>query len=399
MRYRAQYSKLSPAVQMIGLQLWLPVMFVVAFVLCYVLAFHHPAPKDMPVAVIGSEQQMGPLAEQLEASSGGAFEVSVVPDLASVEADIRDGDLAGAFTPGSPGSPAQLTVASSAQFQLATAAQQTFTALAAAEETVLQVDDIAPLPASDSYGTVGFYLALVFTIAGYMTAMFIGMMGAALSHRVRLGIIAGVGLALTLLATVLAGPVVGAFEGHFLQVWMLGWSVTLAAGLVVNGLSYFLGRFVAGAALVLFVFLGVPASGGAFPPEFVPSFFAAIHPFVLPTGILDVLRSVLYDSGAGTGRGVLIIGGYAVVGLLLTFVGKPYAERRARRRAERGAPVPMMLAAQGAAMAHRAAEEAKAGSTGGKHSVEAVPVPENEFAEEEAEVDAAAAVTGASAGA
>ena len=34
MRYRRQYARLSPPVQMIGLQLWLPLLFVIVFCLC-----------------------------------------------------------------------------------------------------------------------------------------------------------------------------------------------------------------------------------------------------------------------------------------------------------------------------------------------------------------------------
>jgi hypothetical protein len=345
-RFRAQYAKLPPGVQMIGLQLWLPAVFIVAFVLCYINAFHQPQPHDVPVAVIGSGQQVESFAQQLETSSAGAFSVTVLPDLQEARAQVRVEDLAAAFVPGTATSDAQLVVSSGGQFQLATMVRQTFAAVATAEQAQLVVDDLAPLPAADSYGTAGFYLALVWIIAGYMVGMFVGMMGGSLGHEIRFGIIVGCGLLSSLLATVLAGPVVGAVHGHFLELWALGWGTACAVGFVVNGLAYFTGRFVTGAALVLFVFLNIPASGGAFPAAFVPSFFGALNPYVIGTGVIDVLRSVLYDAGPGVRSGARILITYALIGACLSLLGEVFATRRARRRAAQGKPGSMMHAAR-----------------------------------------------------
>jgi hypothetical protein len=385
LRYRARYAKLPPAVQMIGLQLWLPAMFVIAFALCYVASFHHPDPKDVPVALVGPTAELGPTARQLQANSGGVLSVSVYASATQARAAVRDGDLAAAFTPGTTGLPAALDIASGAQLQLATMAKTTFASLSTAEKTTLTIDDLAPLPSADSSGTSSFYVALVWTIAGYMVAMFVGTMGAPLRHRVRLGIVAGVGLGLSFVATLLTGPIVGAFHGHFLSMWLSGWGTTLAIGLIVNGLSYFFGRFVPGAAMLLFVFLNVPASGGAFPRQFVPVFFDAIHPYVIGAGVLDVIRSLLYGAGPGVGAGVLVIASYAAVGTLLTLVGKSFAARRALRRAALGKPVSMMHAAQGAAMAAQHVHI--------EPDVTDEELAENEYAAEESELDAVAAVT------
>ncbi len=420
MRFRRQYSRLSPPVQMIGLQLWLPLVFVIAFCLCYINAFHQPSPKDIKVAVVGTGPAAVTLADRLEGTSNGMLSVSVASSVDAARGDVRDGDLAAAFTPGAANQPARLLVASGAQFQLAEVVQQTFAPVAAAEGTTLAVDDLAPLPKHDSYGTSGFYIALVWTIAGYMVGMFIGMMGQTLKHRVRLGLIVGSGFVLSLLGTLFAGPVVGAVHGHFLSLWLLGWLTTISVGLVVNGLSYYIGRFVTGAALILFVFLNIPASGGAFPASFVPEPFKWLHPYVFGTGVLDVLRGIVYDVGPGIGSGATIIGVYAAIGLVLTVVGKPFFDRRNRLRAERGKPVSMMLAAQGAAMAARQAEQAEAAAGTRPHHVTTSEGPgwdddsrgngngngngsrgnglrDNEFADEEVESDAAA-VSGAAAG-
>jgi len=403
-RYRTLYAKLPPGAQMIGLQLWLPLVFVIAFCFCYIAAFHQPSPHQVPVAVVGQSSQVRTAAEALQRGSGDSLKVTIEPNLATARADVRDGDLAAAYVPDA--AKPTLILASAASYQLSAVAKATFQATAAATGGTLQVDDLAALPAHDSYGTTLFYLTLVWTIGGYMVGMFIGMMGAALSHRFRFGIVAGASVLLPLIATVIVKYALGALTGNFWALWGIGALTSLAIGLVVNGLGYFLGRFVTAAALIVFVFANVPASGGAYPPEFLPEPFRALHHVVSGTGTLDMARSVVYDVGPGAGRGALILVCYAVAGLLLSLVGKQFFGWRTKRRMARSAPPSMMIAAQMAAMA--AASAAQAASAGSHQADEAAAADDararraqeeearrSAYAAGEADGDAAAAVTGA----
>ena len=99
-RYRAQYEKLPPGAQMIGLQLWLPLVFVIAFCFCYIAAFHAPAPHQVPVAVVGTGAQTQSFAQRLQANSAGALSVRVEPSIGAARAAVRSGDLAAAYAPG-----------------------------------------------------------------------------------------------------------------------------------------------------------------------------------------------------------------------------------------------------------------------------------------------------------
>lgn len=356
-RYRAAYSTLPPGVQLIGLQVWLPVLFVILFCFCYVFAFHAPSPHNVPVAVVGSSQAAADFASTLESDSNGMFAVTLEPSLEAAQTDVRSGDVAAAYVPAAavpddPGAPtAEVIVASAAQYQLSVLATQYFTPVAAAEGATLSVQDLAPLPPRDSFGTGLFYLTLVSLIGGYMIAMFVGLMGGPLKHRQRIGIIAGFSLLLPLISTLLVRFVIGVVDQNFFAIWMIGAGTAFAVGLVVNGLSYFTGRFVTGLALGLFVFINIPASGGAFPPEFMPQPFEFLHPYVSATGTIDLLRETVYGVGPGLAAGWQILAGYAIVGAILTAIGKPYAERRAARRAEKGMPISMLASAQAAAAA------------------------------------------------
>ena len=347
-RYRAWYETLPTGVQMIGLQLWLPLVFTVAFVFCYVAAFHAPAFRDIPVAVVGPTGVMQSAAASLTAASKGVAHAVAVPSLQAATAAVKASTYTAAYVPGQ--GRAHLIVASANSFQLSSLIQQFFGPVAAAAHAKLTVTDLAPLPAWDSFGTSLFYLALVCTISGYMVSTFVGMMGAGLRHCQRFSIFTATSVLLPLLALLLARYVVHAFDGHFWLVWLISGATSFAVGCVVNGLAYFTGRFVTGFALVIFIFLNIPASGGAYAPELVPQPFRWVHTFVSGTATVNLLRHAVYGVGPAVWRGWLLLAVYAAVGIVLAAVGKHFFIRKMKRRAVAGKPPTMIVSAQIAAL-------------------------------------------------
>ena len=398
--FKRRYERLHPSVQMIGLQLWLPVCFVILFVLCYVNAFHSPTPHDMPVGVVGT-QAASQVDAGLEKALPGGFSVT---RLASVDSDaIRTGRLVAVYDPSTAGGPTLVIGSAAAGSANVSAVENTFRPLAAASGAPLQVKDIAPLPASDSSGTVALYVSLVATIGGYMVGMFCGMMGGPLKRRTRFGILAGSAVVMSIVAATLTGPIVGALHGHFLELWAIMFATMLAVGLVVNGLGYFLGRFVTGAALLVFVFLNIPASGGAMPVDMVGEPFRWLNHVVVGGGIIPLIRSVFYDAGPGAHVGIWRLAVYAVAGLALAWVGPAYARWRYHRRALLGLPAggmmahaqrQLMLAAQqAAAQSGRPADEDASGT-----AVEAEALVEETLSAEESVTGNAGAAGGAAGG-
>jgi len=348
-RYRAAYAKLPPGLQLVGLQMWMPVFFVCLFCLCYVNAFHAPAVHGAPVAVVGAAR-----ASSLEQATGTMFDYHPVADRAAADELVRDGADIGALDLTSPVRPV-LVVASAHSYQAASLARQTFSPVFAATGQKLTVEDLAPLPAHDSFGMTTMYLSLAWCIGGYMLALFLGLMGAPLRHRVRAGVILGGGALLSLLAMVLVGPVLGAVHGHFLQLWGIGFCWMSAIGLATNGLSYFFGRFVAMPAMALFVFLSIPSSGAAYPAFMLPQFFQSLHPYVVGYGITEMLKHTLYGVGAPYWKGFLLLGCYAAAGVVLMLVGKRWRQRREIRRVLAGRTT-MFMDAQAASRDHGIAE-------------------------------------------
>jgi hypothetical protein len=380
-RFKRRYERLHPAVQMIGLQLWLPFFFAVLFIGCYIAAFHSPTPRGVPVGVVGPPSAASELGAALEAAVPGGFSVRPVDPGSEAAAmnEVRRGDLAALYAPG-PGRRAVLTYAAANGQELALIVTQSVAGLAAATGTTVTTSNIAPLPASDAGGTVPLYAALVATIAGYMTGMFTGMMGGPLRRRTRWAILGGTSFVLSLVMTVLIEFGVDALRGHFLALWATLLCTGVAVGLVVDGLGYYFGRFVTGAALVLFVFLNIPSSGGAIPADLVPQPFHWLNHVVIGNGVIAILRDVYYGAGPGLSFGAWRLACYAAAGLLLAWAGPRYAGWRQHRRALLGLPAggmlghaqyQLMTAAGARAEADHAPSEAEE-STGSVAEAEAV---------------------------
>ena len=76
-----------------------------------------------------------------------------------------------------------------------------------------------------------------------------------------------------------------------------------------------------GLAILLFVVLGNPSAGGAYPAPLLPPFWAAIGPWLPPGAGTDAVRGIVYFGGAGAGRACLVLAAYALVGLVATLAG------------------------------------------------------------------------------
>lgn len=328
--YRRWFAGLHPSLQLVLLQLWMPVFMAIMFVLCYVAAFQHTAPREVPVGIVGESSAVQEYQSAADEKMPGAWAFEPVTDAEAGREAVRSGELAAAYDVEAD----TLIVAAAHQAQTATLIPTYVGPLLNAQDPP-ERDDIAPLPIGD-VGMTPMYLMLAWCISGYLAAMFIGLMGAPLRRLTRFMVIGGGSLLLSFITAFLVSPVLGAIEGHFWQLWGLGWAWAAAIGLAVNGLSYFCGRFIAAPAMTIFIFLSIPASGAAFPEWFMPEPFRWLNHVVVGSGITEMLKRLVYDVGPGYGRGWAMLLCYAVIGLLLTAVGKPFWEWRRVRRMLRG---------------------------------------------------------------
>ncbi|SRR6266566_3203617 len=133
------------------------IMFVLAAMLALVFVFvgsnvaanHEPKPHGLPLGVVGSPPAVAAITGQLDRRAPGAFTVRGYRSPAAARTAILHRSVYGAFEPGPR---PVLLVADAASSFVAALLTQTFRAAAHAQGQRLTVQDLAPLPPSDSTG-------------------------------------------------------------------------------------------------------------------------------------------------------------------------------------------------------------------------------------------------------
>jgi uncharacterized phage infection (PIP) family protein YhgE len=125
------------------------------------------------------------------------------------------------------------------------------------------------------------------------------------------------------------GPVLGALTGHLIAISALGALIVYCAATVTMGFQVLLGTFGVGLTLILFVVLGNPSAGGAYPPSLLPTFWRAIGP-ALPNGAgVQALRDIVYFGSYGIAGNLIIIAAYIVTAITVAITGTSLLARRA----------------------------------------------------------------------
>jgi uncharacterized phage infection (PIP) family protein YhgE len=82
---------------------------------------------------------------------------------------------------------------------------------------------------------------------------------------------------------------------------------------------------------VLFVVLGNPSAGGAYPPPLLPTFWRTISS-ALPNGVgVQAVRKTVYFGGHGIDANPLIVAIYAFAGIAVAVIHPALRARRATR--------------------------------------------------------------------
>jgi hypothetical protein len=269
------------------------------------------APRDLPVAVAGPAPVAGELAGRLAAARPGAFAVTTVPDAAAADRALRDREVYAAFVAGPDG--ASLHTASAAGPTVAALLTEAAGQLSGGRSVA--VVDVVPGDPDDPRGAgfaAGFLpLALTSMLAGLLLTLLVTGRTARLAGLLAYAVLAGaVG------AAVLHGWL-GVIDGGWLTEAAAIGLFALAAAATVAGLGALLGRAGLGLGALLVFLVGNPLSAVSAAPELLPQPWGALGQW-LPVGAGGtLLRSAAFFDGAGAGRAVAVLAGYAVLGLTL----------------------------------------------------------------------------------
>ncbi|MET8906702.1 hypothetical protein [Micromonospora sp. NPDC004551] len=276
----------------------------------------HLAPRDLPVVVAGPAPATAELAGRLAAARPGGFAVTTLPDAAAADRALRDREAYAAFVVGPDGVALHTAPAASPTVAalLTEAAGQLSAGRPVPVVQVVPADPDDPRGAGFAAGFLPF--ALTSMLAGALLTVLVARRRARLAGLLGYAVLAGlVG------AAVLHGWL-GVLDGDLWREAAAIGLFALAAAGTVAGLGALLGGAGFGLGALLVFLVGNPLSAVAAAPELLPQPWGAIGQF-LPVGAGGtLLRSAAFFDGAGAGRPVAVLAGYALVGLALVLVGR-----------------------------------------------------------------------------
>ncbi|WP_125638053.1 hypothetical protein [Nonomuraea sp. WAC 01424] len=298
----------------------------------FVGALHHPVPHAVPLAVVGQG------AGELERAAAGAVEARPYGDAASARTAVLRREVEAAYLAGE----GRLLVASAGGD---TAAPHFAATMRRATGRDLAVEDVRPLSEGDSSGVSGMFYVLGLLLAALATTVLTMRMAPMMNRALRLAVLALGAVTGGLALTWVVDGLLGALTGAPFALLGVSCGVIFLVSVAVNGLMRRFGPRGVIAAAVLFIPIGLPASGGPFGAAFIEPWYAALG-YVLPTrSALELVRSVVYFDGAALATPLTVLGLWAALGLVLMALPPRAMPRPA---APAPAAVPVAGAAPGA---------------------------------------------------
>ncbi|QGU08452.1 ABC-2 family transporter protein [Corynebacterium occultum] len=286
-------------------------------------AMHEPSPKDMPVAVVGTTTEQ---AEQtiagLEQNMTGLFDLRALNNETEAREQVAEREIVGALILPSAENPTATLLSnqagsSSAQMVIS----QVFTQVMGAQQIELSIEDIAPLPDSDSNGTSTMYIAMGWMLSGFMIII-VGANAAPSSRPLRklLPIAAIYAPFMSAFVWLIADPITGAIDGHFWALLGTGAVAIFCVAMFAAVFERLIGMLSVIPVIGVLMFLGVPASNGALSIYMEPELFRLLHNYLPMPAAVETIRSILYFNGDVVGAHLSTFAIWGVVSLALVFI-------------------------------------------------------------------------------
>jgi len=282
-------------------------------------AMYQPTPREMPVTVVaGTTEQAGQVVAGLEQNMAGLFDLRTSDSLDEARAEVQDRTIVAAFVLPSAAAPtATLITNEAAGMSQRQVVQRVFDQVAGGIQVPLTVENVAPLPDSDTMGTVTLYVAMGWIMSGFMVVVVAGgAQPAAMVLRRMLPIAAGWALFMPAVLWVIADPITGAVDGHFLPLYGVGIVATFTTSMFTLALHRLFGLLAVIPAVGILMFVGVPASNGAMSMYMTPQIFKFLHGVLPMPAAVESVRSILYFGGDAVGSHLVTFVIWGLVSLL-----------------------------------------------------------------------------------
>jgi hypothetical protein len=291
-----------------------------AFTSLYVAAFHAPRAKGFDVAVVGTSRQAAATQDTLDTADRGGFDVRRYDSERQARAALMDTDVHAVLVAGATGDRVIVAQAlGAAPTQVATDALR---GVAAASHVPATVQDVRPLPASDSRGLSSLFTVVGTLIPSLVFGVLLSVFGRRLAARVRWSAVVIFAVLAGTIAAFDVDVLVGALPGDFAGIAVVSGLLALAVSAAAHGLGHLGGAVGIVVAIAMLLLLGVSAAGGAVTYQFEPGFYGAVSQLLPPGAALTAVRNVHYFDWAATLTPLLVLGAWAAGGLALGLLGE-----------------------------------------------------------------------------
>lgn len=296
--------------------------------------------KDIPLAITGPDSQVQLVTQALNQKADGAFSITAVGSKNAALNLIKSRDAYGAIVLG----PAPEVLSASAngavvsqllgQVAASVQAQADEAAAAGVAEAVaagkapagtvaapitVTTTDVVPLAPADPRGTglvaAAFPLVLGGMLGGVVVSLTITGVWRRLVTVVAYSVVAGLGV-----AAIMQGWF-GILQGNFAANAAAAALALLGTSALIVGSNALLGTIGIPVGAVITMLIGNPLSSAAQPVQFMPGPWGAVGQFFVPGASVTLLRDLSYFPEANAAGPWLVLGGWAVVGMVLMFVG------------------------------------------------------------------------------
>ena len=283
-----------------------------------------PTPKDMPVTVVGSstEQAKETIADLEKSMGDDMFDFTATTDKEEARAQVKDRDEVAALVLPTKKNPDFGLIANEAANNSAyQVVNRIFDQVASAQDMDLKVDNVKALPDRDKNGVTVMYVAMGWIMSGFMVVI-VGANANPWSRPLKrmVPLTALYAPFMSLVVALIAGPITGAVDGHFAQLWGAGIIAVFCIAMFAMVFERLIGMLAIIPVIGTLMFAGMPASNGAISEYMIPSFFATLHDFLPMAAAVETIRSIIYFDSDVVTEHMQVLGLWGLISLALVFL-------------------------------------------------------------------------------
>lgn len=323
--------------------------FAALFATSFIGALHQPKPHDVPIAVVAPAPAVTVLQQRLGARLPGAFTLERYGSVARATTALRDASVDAVWVPpplpvsdgrSDGGKPvARLFTASAVGAVPSEIITRAFSTVGGAAGDAVSVKDLVPLPARDPFGASSFFFGVAVFLPSFLGGMVMALLLRGTPALVSIGAILLLAVCVGLVDTTVADPGLGALVGGYGALIGIAalTSIAVSAPIVAAGRLWSpVGPLL---GVLVFVVLGLPATGGPFGSAFLPGFQRAFAPGLPLTNAVVAVRNASYFEGHDLAGHLGVLAAWAGAGLLVLTAFAVLERKGARRQPAPDSPI------------------------------------------------------------